>query len=171
MPILPKWSFHFPQTGYVLPDLAFLNTPSTPSVNGEINSSGFFAEIHVYENHTFEADNITQLTITNIGNNSVDLHFFVTEFMGGFEYLRDFRMFVMSQSKQVDILNFVNGLIRCNETVTLPESDNMLSFGVVVSGASRIVSNTTLTINLAIFHQDIAIKNVHLLLKMETYEN
>lgn len=64
----PRWIFSHLHTVYVLPSLKFRSTENTPSVNGQINSSGFYAEVPIYENRTFEANRIVELAITDWDN-------------------------------------------------------------------------------------------------------
>jgi len=170
IPIIHPFVLRIRATGYILPNLIFQNAANTSSVNGRINSSGFFAEVPIYENRTFETENIVELAIPNRGNESIDLQFCVISFMGNFELLKHLEVYLISGSERVSVVNMTNNVVYCNYTIVSLKLNNTLSLGITCTGANNLTSNETLGLSLSVFCHDHPLRKINILLKTVEYK-
>lgn len=151
------------EKGFVLPNLIFHSTENTSRVNGLINGSGFFAEVPVYENRSFEAEKIVELIISN-PNATIDLHFHILSFMGDFSWLEYFELYVLSSERAI-IINMDNGFVQCKQAQVVLNSSNPLLLGVRSTGMSPLNSNVTLGLSLSICYHDFLLQKINFSLR------
>lgn len=154
-----------PSRGTILPNLMFQSTENTPGVNGQINNSGFFAEIPIRENRTFELEKIVELAVANLGNQSSDFTFYMTGFKGNSEFLNQFELYVMSSSERVCVVNMDNGVICCNQTMISLEPNNKLSLDIRCTGAETFTFQATLSLHLSISCHGRLLQKTNILLR------
>lgn len=145
------YTLYFPQQAMVVDvasNVIFQHAVNTSDVNCQINSSGFFAEVPIYENRTFEAEKILELA--NLGSKSVDLHFYVTGFMGNFEFLKHLEFYLVSSSERVSIVNMDSGVVYCNQTTVSLKPNSTLSLGIICTGAKTLTFSETLGLFLSV---------------------
>ena len=150
--------------GTVAPNLIFQSTINTAFVNGQVNSSGFFAEVPIHENRTFEAEKIVELAAPN-SNKTIDLHFYVTHFMGNFECLKQLELYVTSSSERVNVVNMANGVVYSNQTIVLLQPNTTLALDIKCSGANNLVLNTTLGLSLSVSYKGYSLQMINIILK------
>ena len=168
MPIIrlsSTYSLYIPSTGYVLPNLIFQSTENTSSVKGLINSSGFFAQVPIYENRTYDAENIVELVITNPGNEPDDLHFHIASFIGDFGLLKHLELSVISNSERINVVNVDNGFVQCNEPKVFLYPNNALLLSVECTGTSPLTIDSTLGFSVSISHRDDLLQKINISLK------
>lgn len=150
----------------VLPNLVFQTTENTSSVKGQINSTGFFLELLVYENRCFEAEKIVELAITNWGNESIDLQFLVTGLKGNFEFLKELQLSAVQSLEKADVIYVDNsGTIQCNQTGLYWKPCNTLSLDIKCTGSWTLVSNSTLSICLSVLHHEYSLQRINIVFK------
>jgi len=135
-------------------------------VKGQIGSSGFMAEVPIYENQTFEFERIIELAVTGLDDRSVVLGFNVTSLIGNFGLLKRFELKVCSNSEEVELVRVENEFVNCAQASISLEPGNTLFLNVNCTGIAALTSAATISLSFTAFSSEYGLQHsINILLK------